>query len=66
MSVTWLKPEKMEEWWKQKWQPWMLKGKGKRSYAWVDDGIEMDTVQVISHATPPPSPCLGAGRITDI
>jgi hypothetical protein len=50
MTVTWLKPETMEEWWRQRWQPWMLQaGRGKhgRSQPWLTHGIEMDTVQVL-------------------
>lgn len=50
MSVTWLKPASMKEWWRQKWQPWMIPGKGKGKHArptpWVTDDVDTDTVQV--------------------
>ena len=50
MSVTWLKPVSLEEFWATRWQDWTVEMKDKKGKryegVWSSQSVDIDTVQV--------------------
>ncbi|BDA44850.1 hypothetical protein COCOBI_06-3280 [Coccomyxa sp. Obi] len=56
MSVTWLKPVSLEEFWATRWQDWTVEMKDKKGKryegVWTSQQVDIDTVQWGTHLRP--------------